>query len=59
MNNSTYRVTIRRTMIDGSKVGNGLKQGDGLELYHVKVKFTLQLATKAQRWGRGIALLFL
>jgi len=25
----------------------------------VKVKFTLQQATKAQRWSRGIALLFL
>ena len=26
---------------------------------NVKVKFTLQQATKAQRWSRGIALLFL
>ena len=25
----------------------------------VKVKFTLEQATKAQRWSRGIALLFL
>jgi hypothetical protein len=25
----------------------------------VKVKFTLEQATKAQRWSRGVALLFL
>ena len=28
-------------------------------LYILCVKFTLELATKAQRWSRGITLLFL
>jgi len=31
----------------------------GVRLLKVKVKFTLEQATKAQRWRRGIALLFL
>jgi len=30
-----------------------------LLLLKVKVKFALEQATKAQRWSRGIALLFL
>ena len=29
------------------------------EKVKVKVKFTLEQATKAQKWSRGIALLFL
>jgi hypothetical protein len=31
----------------------------GIGKVKVKVKFTLEQATKAQRWNRGIALLFL
>jgi hypothetical protein len=30
-----------------------------VDAYKGKVKFTLQQATKAQRWSRGIDLLFL
>jgi len=30
-----------------------------MSVFHVKVKFTLEQATKAQRGSRGIALLFL
>jgi hypothetical protein len=30
MNDSTYHVKIGQIMNDGFKVGNGLKQGDGL-----------------------------
>ena len=63
MNNSTYHVKISQIMTYGFKVVNGLKQRDGLEPcffdVEVKVKFTLQQATKAQRWSRGIPLLFL
>jgi len=32
---------------------------DAIAKYKLKVKFTLEQATKAQRWSRGIALLFL
>ena len=35
------------------------KREKNLVKVKVKVKFTLEQATKAQRWSRGIALLFL
>jgi hypothetical protein len=47
-------------LMDGSlSAKNWLKTSDGLSKVKVKVKFTIEQATKTQKGSRGIALLFL
>jgi len=46
-------------MDDPFSVKNWLKTSDGLSRVKVKLKFTIEQATKAQKRSRVIALLFL
>jgi len=46
-------------MDDPLSAKNWLKTSDGLSKVKVKVKFTVEQATRAQRGSRSIALLFL
>jgi hypothetical protein len=46
-------------MDDPLSAKNWLKTSDGLSKVKVRVKFTLEQATKPQKGSRGIALLFL
>jgi len=44
MNDSTYHVKIVQMMTDGFKVGNGLKQGDGLapNLFNTAMEYVIR-----------------
>ena len=43
MEDSTYNIKIETTMTDGFKVGNGLKQGDGLapNIFNMALKYVI------------------
>ena len=44
MEDSTYHVKIGTTMTDGFKIGNGLKQGDGMapSLFNIALEYVIR-----------------
>jgi hypothetical protein len=55
---SSRGISFKNTLVPGSVVFCACKVAKTVKV-KVKVKFTLEQATKAQRWSRGISLFFL